>query len=184
MKKDGQKNAPGGNMEGMSYFEYAELIQNARIKGMGKALLWFYAYVYNWENQGRSFYEEFRVAAHVGFAVSAVQSWRRYLVDLGWLEVVPQTRRKPPFVGVRIGRDDPDFEGKSYARWRPSNKGLTPLELARLSKEDLEFELAERAKDRKRDLKDDPSEDWFCPRHETENFSADTKSSPGERDVA
>jgi len=106
------------------------------------------------------------------------------LVDLGWLEVVPQTRRKPPFVGVRIGRDDPDFEGKSYARWRPSNKGLTPLELARLSKEDLEFELAERAKDRKRDLKDDPSEDWFCPRHETENFSADTKSSPGERDVA
>jgi hypothetical protein len=184
MKKDGQEKAPGGNVEGMSYFEYAELIQNARIKGMGKALLWFYAYVYNWENQGRSFYEEFRVAAHVGFAVSAVQSWRKYLVDLGWLEVIPQNRRKPPFVGVRIGRDDPDFEGMSYARWRPTNKGLTPAELARLSKDELEFELAERARDRKRNLKDGSSEDLPCPRHETENFAEDSKSSPGEWDVA
>jgi hypothetical protein len=184
MRKDGQKRAEFGSVAGMSYFEYAELIQNARIKGMGKALLWFYAYVYNWENQGRSFYEEFRVAAHVGFAVSAVQSWRKYLVDLGWLEVIPQTRRKPPFVGVRIGRDDPDFEGKSYARWRPENKALTPQDLARLSKEELEFELAERVKDRKRRLKVSSPAGQPQPPDKAGEPSDESNGSPGEWDVA
>ncbi len=137
----------------LTYFEYAVKIREARILGMGKALLWFYANVYTWEEQGRSFYEEARVAAHTGFSVSAIQKWRKYLENLGWLEVIPRGRRQSPFVGVRIGKDDPNFEGKCYSRWRPSKRGLSPKEISNLSREELEQILKSNYEDRRRPLR-------------------------------
>jgi len=168
----------------MTYFEFAVKIREARLQGMGKALLWFYANVYTWEAQGRSFYEEARVAAHTGFSISAVQKWRKYLEDLGWLEVISRGRRQSPFVGVRVGKDDPNFESKCYSRWRPSNRGLSPKEISNLSRDELEQILKSNQEDRRRPLKQPSSTEALIHEENPGSLYEDRIETPGDWNAA
>ena len=109
-------------------YKYAEIIINAKLDSKAKALLWFYAYVYNWEEGKASYWSQRRICASVGMSSSTYQMKRQYLEDLGWLKVQHRGFETPCKVSVLIGVDDPDYESKSWAKWHPSNIVILPEE--------------------------------------------------------
>ena len=68
-------------------YKYAEVIINAKLDSKAKALLWFYAYVYNWEEGKPSYWSQRRICASVGMSQSTYQIKRKYLEELGWIRV-------------------------------------------------------------------------------------------------
>lgn len=109
-------------------YKYAEILINAKLDSKAKALLWFYAYVYNWEEGKASYWSQRRICASVGMSSSTYQSKRKYLEDLGWIKVIHRGFETPCKVSVLIGRDDLDYESKSWAKWHPSNVSILPEE--------------------------------------------------------
>jgi hypothetical protein len=109
-------------------YKYAEILINAKLDSKAKALLWFYAYVYNWEEAKASYWSQRRICASVGMSSSTYQAKRKYLEDLGWIKVVHRGFETPCKVSVLIGMDDPDYESKSWAKWHPSNISVLPEE--------------------------------------------------------
>ena len=109
-------------------YKYAEILINAKLDSKAKALLWFYAYVYNWEEAKASYWSQRRICASVGMSSSTYQAKRKYLEDLGWIKVVHRGFETPCKVSVLIGMDDPDYESKSWAKWHPSNVSVLPEE--------------------------------------------------------
>ena len=109
-------------------YKYAEILINAKLDSKAKALLLFYAYVYNWEEAKASYWSQRRICASVGLSSSTYQAKRKYLEDLGWIKVVHRGFETPCKVSVLIGMDDPDYESKSWAKWHPSNVSVLPEE--------------------------------------------------------
>lgn len=102
-------------------YKYAEIVINAKLDSKAKALLWFYAFVYNWELGKPSYWSQRRICASVGMSSSTYQIKRQYLVDLGWIKVKHLGFETPCKVSVLVGIDDPQYESKSWAKWHPSN---------------------------------------------------------------
>jgi DNA-binding transcriptional MocR family regulator len=102
-------------------YEYNEKIKRAKIDGRAKGLLQFYANVFNWKSRGASFYTQRQICALVGMSQSTYQEKRDYLENLGWVKVEYRGRNKSCRVWVSVGRDDPEYEKKSWARWHPDN---------------------------------------------------------------
>jgi hypothetical protein len=109
-------------------YKYAEIVLNAKLDSKAKALLWFYAYVYNWEEGTASYWSQRRICASVGMSSSTYQDKRQYLQDLGWIRVQHRGFETPCKVSVLIGVDDPSYESKSWAKWHPSNVSILPEE--------------------------------------------------------
>jgi hypothetical protein len=105
-------------------YKYGEIIIKAKLDSKAKALLWFYAYVYNWTEGKPSFWPQRRICASVGMSTSTYQQKRKYLEDLGWIKVQNRGWDATCKVMVLIGVDDPDYETKSWAIWHPSNEVL------------------------------------------------------------
>jgi hypothetical protein len=139
--------------DGTTYFEYMRAIRDSRLKALPKALLYFYAGAYNWEEQRPSYYEEVRVAAHTGMSVSSLQKFRKELVNLGWINVYGGGYRRTPFVDISLGKDDPKFELMGYSTWEPENKSLSSFELSKLSKTEVEEYFEKRSGHRKKKYK-------------------------------
>jgi hypothetical protein len=123
-------------------YKYGEAIVNAKLDGGAKMLLWHYAFAYNWTEGRRSFWTEERICAHTSMAPSTFQKRKKYLKDLGWLDIVKVSLKRPPLVKPTYGRDDPAYESKHWAKWHASKlKEVNLGDLASLS--DLELkELA------------------------------------------
>ena len=109
-------------------YKYAEIVINAKLDSKAKALLWFYAYVYNWEEGKASYWSQRRICASVGMSSSTYHDKRQYLQDLGWIRVQHRGFETPCKVSVLIGVDDPNYESKSWAKWHPSNVSILPNE--------------------------------------------------------
>ena len=120
-------------------YKYGEAIVNAKLDGGAKMLLWHYAFAYNWTEERRSFWSEERICAHTSMAPSTFQKRKKYLRDLGWLDIVKVSLKKPPLVKPTYGRDDPAYESKHWAKWHPTNREEVNLgELASLPDSELE----------------------------------------------
>ena len=104
------------------YFDYAEKVKLAKIDLKAKALLWFYAYTFNWTEGKPCFYTQEQICAYVGFSPSTFQSARRRLIELGWIKTHKASYDLPVFVTVKIGRDDENYEKSSWAKGHKSNK--------------------------------------------------------------
>lgn len=109
-------------------YKYAEVIINAKLDSKAKSLLWFYAYVYNWKEDKPSYWPQRRICASVGMSQSTYQEKREYLEKLGWIKVKHRGFDTPCKVSVDIGKDDPNYETKSWAKWHPSNIEILPEE--------------------------------------------------------
>jgi len=120
-------------------YKYGEAIVNAKLDGGAKMLLWHYAFAYNWTEERRSFWSEERICAHTSMAPSTFQKRKKYLKDLGWLDIVKIGLKHPPLVKPTYGMDDPAYEDRHWAKWHPSNRKEVNLgERASLPDSELE----------------------------------------------
>lgn len=108
--------------ERFGFLDYAEKVRLAKLNGGSKGLLWFYASTYNWKNNKPSFYTERSICALVGISLGTYHNRRKYLEELGWISVYHKGKHNSAFVGVKVGKDDPDYENKCWAEWHPSNR--------------------------------------------------------------
>ena len=110
------------NIKQDKLYEYAAIVQRAKLDGKAKALLWHYAYTYNWTNKHPSFYSQRTLCAEVGMSQGTYYEKREYLEKLGWIKIKRRGFDKPCMVTPTKGQDDPDYENRSWAKWHPSNK--------------------------------------------------------------
>ncbi len=103
-------------------YKYAEIVKLAKIDGSAKALLWFYAYVFNWENKIPSWYSQRKICALTGMSPSTYHKKRKYLEDLGWISVLNRGYENTCLVSVKVGSNDPEYELMSWAKWHPDNE--------------------------------------------------------------
>ena len=103
-------------------YKYGSEVLNAKIDGSAKALLWFYAYVFNWEGSMPSWYAQRKICALTGMSQSTYQKKRKYLERLGWIEVFNRGYSDSCLVKVKVGSNDPDYEKMSWAKWHPENE--------------------------------------------------------------
>jgi len=106
-------------------YKYGNVIINAKIDGSAKALLWFYAFVFNWEQGQPSFWAQRKIAAVVGMSPSTYQNKRKYLEKLGWITVFNRGFDNSCLVRVKVGENDPEYETKCWAKWHPENEKKT-----------------------------------------------------------
>jgi hypothetical protein len=103
-------------------YKYANIVMHAKIDGSAKALLWFYAYVFNWEKRHPSFWPQRKICALTGMAPSTYHKKRKYLEELGWITVFNRGFENSCLVSVKVGVNDPEYETMSWAKWHPENE--------------------------------------------------------------
>lgn len=103
-------------------YKYGSIVMNAKLDGTAKALLWFYAYAFNWESARPSWYSQRKICSMTGMSQSTYHNKRKYLERLGWIKVFNRGFSDSCLVGVKIGLNDPDYEKKSWAKWHPENE--------------------------------------------------------------
>lgn len=104
------------------FFDYAEGIKLAKLDLKAKALLWFYAYTFNWTEGKPSYYTQEQICAYVGFSPTTFQKVKNRLIELGWVKTYKTSYDLPVFVTVKKGRDDENYEKSSWAKGHKSNK--------------------------------------------------------------
>ena len=100
-------------------YEYLDEVIHAKIDGKAKGLLYFYATVYNWTKNRPSYWSERSICAVTSMAPSTYQEKRKYLEELGWIVVKNRGREITALVGVKVGRNDPQYEMNCWAKWHP-----------------------------------------------------------------
>jgi predicted transcriptional regulator len=123
------------NMKEKGFFDYAEGVKLAKIDLKAKALLWFYAYTYNWSEGKPSYYTQEQICAYVGFSPSTFQKAKNRLIELGWIKTYKTSYDLPVFVSVKKGRDDENYEKSSWAKGHKSNKQTLEEAIASLPSE-------------------------------------------------
>jgi hypothetical protein len=123
------------NMKEKGFFDYAEGVKLAKIDLKAKALLWFYAYTYNWSEGKPSYYTQEQICAYVGFSPSTFQKAKNRLIELGWIKTYKTSYDLPVFVSVKKGRDDENYEKSSWAKGHKSNKQTLEEAIASLPAE-------------------------------------------------
>jgi len=111
-----------GKKERVGYFKYAEIVRTAKLDLMPKALLWFYAFTFKWDEGQPSYYTQEQICAYVGFSPSTYQKAKKYLVDLKWIKTSKARFDSPVFVTPCVGIDDARYEKHSWAKGHQSNK--------------------------------------------------------------
>ena len=104
------------------YFKYAELVRTAKLDLMPKALLWFYAYTFKWNEGKPSYYTQEQICAYVGFSPSTYQKAKKNLIDLKWIKTTKASFDSPVFVTPTIGKNDVNYEKHSWAKGHKSNQ--------------------------------------------------------------
>jgi hypothetical protein len=80
-----------------------------------KALLWHYAYAYNWSENRPSYYSQELICLLTGMSPSTYQKARKRLLELGWIIEYKRGRRDPVLVTPRVGMDDEKILAKIKA---------------------------------------------------------------------
>lgn len=103
-------------------YKFGNSIIYAKLDGTAKGLLWFYAFVYNWENHKDSFWAQRKICALTGMSQSTYHVKRKYLEDLGWIRVIRRGYKDSSLTKVTVGKNDPNYEKMSWAEWHPQNE--------------------------------------------------------------
>ena len=98
---------------------YGKTVMWAQLECKAKALLWCYAYAFRWKEGTASFYSQGKICAFTGMSPKTYQKARKYLESLGWIIVQKRSRRKPPLIWVKVGRDDPKYRLRSFSKGHP-----------------------------------------------------------------
>ena len=98
-------------------FRYSALIRYAKLLRNEKHLLRFYADVHNWKTNRWSEYSTHRICSLVSMSTKTFREARKNLEDLGWIVIHWRGDRTAPTIELKIGRDDPRYEGKEWAGW-------------------------------------------------------------------
>ena len=98
---------------------YGNTVMWAQLECKAKALLWFYAYAFRWDYGIPSFYSQERICAVTGMSPKTYQKARKYLESLGWIIVQKRSRRRPPLIWVKVGKDDPNYRFWSFSKGHP-----------------------------------------------------------------
>ena len=98
---------------------YGNTVMWAQLECKAKALLWCYAYAFNWEQGRPSFYSQERICAITGMSPKTYQKARKYLESLGWIILEKRGRKSPPLVWVKTGIDDPEYKSWSISKGHP-----------------------------------------------------------------
>lgn len=98
---------------------YGKTVMWAQLECKAKALLWCYAYAFNWEQGRPSFYSQERICAITGMSPKTYQKARKYLESLEWIILEKRGRRIPPLVWVKTGNNDPEYKSWSFSKGHP-----------------------------------------------------------------
>ena len=98
---------------------YGNTVMWAQLECKAKALLWCYAYAFNWEHGRPSFYSQERICAITGMSPKTYQKARKYLESLEWIILEKRGRRIPPLVWVKTGNNDPEYKSWSFSKGHP-----------------------------------------------------------------
>lgn len=107
-------------------YQYLDEIKYAKLDCRGKALLYFYAVSYNWTKNKPSWYSQRSISALTGMAASTYHEYQKYLIKLGWIQVKKRGRNAQNLIWVAKGKDDPNYELHSWAKWHPFNVAQEP----------------------------------------------------------
>jgi len=116
-------------------YKYGSMVRLAKMDLKAKALLWHYAYAYNWSENKPSYYTQDQICAIVGFAPSTYQQAKKKLVELGWIKTIKLAYDSPVFVTPTMGIDDPEYEKASWAKWHKSKRTTIEEDIASLPDE-------------------------------------------------
>jgi hypothetical protein len=122
-------------------YQFLDEIKYAKLDCKGKALLYFYAASYNWTKNKPSWYSQRSVSALTGMAASTYHEYQKYLINLGWIKVKKRGRNAQNLVWVCKGKDDPDYEKHSWAKWHPFNIERDPNFMEEMKDFDPFFDL-------------------------------------------
>ena len=104
------------------YLEYLSIVHRAQLDMKCKALLWHYAWAYNWKERKPSYYTQKQICALTSMSPSTYQNARRKLAELGWIAQEQRARDLPVFVAPRRGKDDPDYKKWSWSKGHPDEQ--------------------------------------------------------------
>ncbi len=126
--------------------QYGEDITFAKIDGLAKALLWLYAFEFEWADRLPSRLTEREICALSGMSQSTYYKKRLYLESLEWIKVEHMGFNKPCAVYPLVGKDDADYENRSWADWHPFKHpyyGLIRSEQLKMAKEGVDITFSE-----------------------------------------
>jgi hypothetical protein len=102
--------------------EYAHIVHRAKLDLKCKALLWHYAYTYNWNERRASYYTQDQICAYVGISPTTYQRAKKKLIELKWIIAEKKSLELPVFVAPRVGIDDPNYSKMSWSKGHEDNR--------------------------------------------------------------
>ena len=97
------------------YFEYMRKVRSAKLLAREKNLLYFYASMYNWDEDLPSYAGIELIAAWTGMSKATVNRAKKKLMELGWIRDYRQNRYSKVFVWVTSGKEDPDYDYEGFS---------------------------------------------------------------------
>jgi DNA-binding transcriptional MocR family regulator len=117
---------PGWDVRKLNQFDYMEVVYRAGLEKMGKYLLSYYAFRYNFK-KGRGAYAGVkRTARDLGISTNTVNTWKKYLLQQQWIEVKKRGNKETDVIYVSIGYPDPTISVPDYLQddWEDWNEFL------------------------------------------------------------
>jgi alpha-L-arabinofuranosidase len=117
---------PGFDVRTLNQFDYMEVVYRTGLEKMGKFLLAYYAFRYNFK-KGRGAYAGVkRTARDLGISTNTVNTWKKYLLEHQWIEVKKRGNKETDVIYVSIGYPDPKVSVPEYLRdeWEDWNEFL------------------------------------------------------------
>jgi hypothetical protein len=107
---------PGCDVRDLNQFDYMEVVYETPLQTMGKVLLSYYAFRYNFK-KGRGAYAGVkRTARDFGISTSTVNKWKKYLLQHQWIEVKKRGEHETDVIFVSIGLPDPKVSIPPYLK--------------------------------------------------------------------
>ena len=138
----------GWDVRTLNQFDYMEVVYKTPIEKMGKFLLAYYAFRYNFK-KGRGAYAGVkRTARDLGMSTNTVNTWKKYLIEHKWIEVKKRGNKETDVIYVSIGLPDSNVTVPAYLKgdwedWNEflkDNRDFPPVEIASGQKSQPSFE--------------------------------------------
>ena len=97
------------------YFEYIRKVRSAKLMAREKGLLYFYASMYNWDENEPSYAGIELIAAWTGMSTATVNRAKKKLKELEWIRDYRQDRYSKVYVWVTSGKEDPDYDKEGFS---------------------------------------------------------------------
>lgn len=117
---------PGWDVRQLNQFDYMEIVYRTPLQTMGKLLISYYAFRYNFK-KGRGAYAGVkRTARDLGISTSTVNKWKKYLLKQQWIEVKKRGDKETDVIYVSVGLPDPAVTIPNYLKseWEDWNEFL------------------------------------------------------------